>query len=94
MVSGLAGQLPACRSHPGMPCPIPTITRPGYSPATVANSIAAKAGLRAAAGRMPIPTVIVDVAPSTATAWAIPPARKQSSTTHNVSNPRSSARRA
>ena len=67
MVSGLAGQLPACRIQPGMPWPITDNHPARVETTTVASSIAAKAGLRAAAGRMPIPTVIREVAASTAT---------------------------
>ncbi|GLY98954.1 hypothetical protein Acsp02_62080 [Actinoplanes sp. NBRC 103695] len=93
-VSGLAGQAPTDRIQPGIPCPSPATTRPGNSCARVASSMAANAAFRAPAGRIPMPTTIREVTASTAPAWAIPPRKPRSSTTHKESNPSSSARRA
>lgn len=92
-VRGLAGQDPACRIQPGMPWPIPAMSRPGWSCASVASSIAAKHTLRAPAGMMPIPTVSFVVEARTVAAWATPPRHPRSSTTQTWSNPSSSARR-
>lgn len=92
-VRGLSGQDPTWRIQPGMPWPIPAMSRPGWSWARVASSIAAKATLRAPAGMIPIPTVRFSVEARTVAAWATPPRQPRSSTTQTWSNPSSSARR-
>jgi hypothetical protein len=91
-VSGLAGHAPTCRIQPGIPCPMPTSTRPGNSSASVETSSAVNAAFRTAAGRIPMPSRIRSVIASAAAACAIPPRKKQSSTTQSSSNPSVSAR--
>ena len=89
-----AGYAPIWRIHDATPWPSPPISRPGCSSASAASSIAAIAGLRATAGRTPMPTLIVDVTASAVATVAMPAAQKQSSTSQTSSRPAASAWRA
>ena len=57
VVTGEGVRAPICSIHDCTPWPMPGRNRPGASSHRVAISIAVIAGLRATAGRMPIPTV-------------------------------------
>ena len=72
VVSGDGVRAPICSIHSCTPCRCPASSRPGASCASVAISIAVIAGLRATAGRMPIPTVNVSVRASAVAARLIP----------------------
>ena len=71
---------------------MPAITRPGARLASVAISIAVMAGLRATAGRMPMPTVVRSVRANAVAASEMAAVKKQSSMTHIWSSPPDSTR--
>ena len=65
------------------PCPMPAVSRPGNSRASVAISMAVSATLRSGTGSNPIATPTWLVVASIAVAVAMPLSLKQSSHTHS-----------
>ena len=72
VVNGEGVSAPICSIHDCTPWPMPGRNRPGASSHRVAISIAVIAGLRATAGRMPIPTVSRSVVASAVAARLTP----------------------